>query len=270
MGRAQNRTAAATSSGTSRHTNLSTATPGTANKPVGEMTAQELATAINNRLRSLEADKDWNIATYGDRGTTRTLTRLFHSGARPGVGGRISVTYVTYQGSSTLERGQAEDYLTWLRAGNRGTHHEADQRGAIRKSARLVERDAQKVAYRTKNGFGEDVFSAVYVPDDAPLKLAAEGLQPGDKVWFQGAWRNVQDAQFYAPPEPEELHAAQEAARDATLRGDYEELERQADKLGYLARQLASGRELEVTVMLAGNKTLRLTPEAQVGIKRPA
>ncbi len=78
-------------------------------------TCKELAGKIHVHLLRMEAD-----ASINKSGTGRA--RYF----RPSAHGttRVMVSYVSYQGHSTLTKAEAEKYLAWLDAGNNGKHHE--------------------------------------------------------------------------------------------------------------------------------------------------
>jgi hypothetical protein len=81
----------------------------------------DLAQRIREHLERLEADKEWNRWT-DPTGTPRP--RLWRSGACRS-GSRVSVAYISYQGSCTMTRDEAVRYLAALDAGFRGRHFEA-------------------------------------------------------------------------------------------------------------------------------------------------
>ena len=86
------------------------------------LTLTELASRIAAHLKRFERDPEINE----QRGHGRPY---YHAGAYRG-GSRVMVSYVTYQGRSSLKRDEAERYLAWLDAGNVGRHYEAF-RGAV-------------------------------------------------------------------------------------------------------------------------------------------
>lgn len=81
------------------------------------MTLTEIAEQIHNHLKRFESSSKHNPVdkTYHTR-------PFFHSHAYR-AGRFVSVQYVSYQGSSSLTKKQAIDYLYWLDAGNVGTHY---------------------------------------------------------------------------------------------------------------------------------------------------
>jgi len=82
---------------------------------------EALAARINTHLTRLEADAAWNVRPGGGR-------RLYLAHARR-AGNRIAVTYVSYQGRSTITRDEAERYLAKLDGGFKGRHFEALREG---------------------------------------------------------------------------------------------------------------------------------------------
>lgn len=234
-----------------------------ADDPSG-MTLEGLAAEISARLRALEADTAWNRQAHTGRdGRPSSHARLYNAGASPRRGGKVQVTCVSFQGSHDLERGQAEDYLAWLQAGSRGTHHDAQADGAIRPSRAEAERAAQEVAFR---GPGGPVYSRVAVPDGAKA-APARAIAAGQRVYWEGAWRKVEAVTPFTPPEHAAVAAAAASARDAADRGEYEAVALRARELASLASQLASGRTPEVQLCLAGRRDVRLTPECLVAAR---
>ena len=78
---------------------------------------EKIAARIHEHLARFEADPEVNYFTGGTR------RRFYQAGA--GTRGRfVSVTYISYQGSNTLTKKEAEAYLAWLDAGNVGRHFE--------------------------------------------------------------------------------------------------------------------------------------------------
>jgi hypothetical protein len=80
------------------------------------MTLTEIAKEIGEYLKRFESDK-----------TINKINKRFHTSeyyhAHAYRGGRyVRVTYVSYQGASSLTKEEALKYLEWLRAGNVGRH----------------------------------------------------------------------------------------------------------------------------------------------------
>jgi hypothetical protein len=235
-------------------------------KAVTDMSVKELASEIKAILNRLEADTEWNKFTWTDMsGETRNQTH-FHGATAWASSGRVGVRYVSYQGEGFLERGQAEDYLTWLRAGNKGSHYSANN--AIRRRKRAQEADESEVAYRAggRFGFGTEVYRAVHIPDDAPESRSADDVKEGDRVYVNGGWRKIDSKKLYAPPMPEDIQGLEAEIRDLTLRGEYAEVAEKAHQLSGLAEQLANKRELEVHLQMGKTKII-FTPEAMLGVK---
>ena len=81
-------------------------------------TLTAIANRINAHLKRFECDKKINLPI--ESGGMKTL-RYFGAGAT--VSGRyVAIHYLSYQGSTTLNRRDAAAYLAWLDAGNVGTH----------------------------------------------------------------------------------------------------------------------------------------------------
>lgn len=78
--------------------------------------SSETAALIDAHLNRIEADPQFNPLSekYGIRDYYNANCRM--------TGSKIQVTYVGYQGSTTLAPLEAEAYLDWLNAGNVGTH----------------------------------------------------------------------------------------------------------------------------------------------------
>ena len=81
------------------------------------MTVTELAQKIDSHLHRLEDDAEWNVSSV------RGGKRLWHSGAHR-AGRFVMVAYISYQNTSSLTKDEAEAYLAWLDAGNKGRHYE--------------------------------------------------------------------------------------------------------------------------------------------------
>lgn len=84
------------------------------------MKLEELAKRIRAHLLRFEADKTINVAR--DSG----LRPYYHPYASR-AGSYVRVTYVTFQGGTTLTKDEAQAYLDWLDAGNVGTHWRAQR-----------------------------------------------------------------------------------------------------------------------------------------------
>ncbi len=82
------------------------------------MKLKEIAERISKHLKRFEADKEINIRT--GRGTSR----FYFANARH-TGRFVQITYITYQGFTSLSKAEAEKYLAWLDAGNIGWHYKA-------------------------------------------------------------------------------------------------------------------------------------------------
>lgn len=82
--------------------------------------SSELAERIHAHLRLMEADPVLNAPRPAG------FLRLspFYQAQAVAVGGRVHVQYVSYQGDSPLRLAEAERYLAWLDAGNKGKHFE--------------------------------------------------------------------------------------------------------------------------------------------------
>lgn len=85
-----------------------------------------LAARINAHLQRMERDPKINVEISRDPHTPKGmgLHRFYGAGAWY-IGGRyVSVTYVRYQGSTTMTREQAEIYIAALDAGSTDRHFE--------------------------------------------------------------------------------------------------------------------------------------------------
>jgi hypothetical protein len=82
------------------------------------MKLKELAEKIGAHLKRFEADPVLSLRKDGKS------ARFWGAGC--GVAGRyVSVTYISYQGQSTMTKAEAEAYLSKLDAGFVGRHFEA-------------------------------------------------------------------------------------------------------------------------------------------------
>ena len=91
-------------------------------------TCKQIAHAIDGYLKMFEADPninvrrvlvdgEWQVAPTG-KGVGQYY--FAHAVAH---GRFVRITYISYQGSRALTKAEAATYLTWLQAGNVGTHH---------------------------------------------------------------------------------------------------------------------------------------------------
>jgi len=86
----------------------------------------ELAEWIHLHLKAMENDPKINTRAPDRIPGVKGLQRLWHSSAYyAGRGPKIQVTYISFQGSSTLSREEAEIYLAYLESGKTGRHYEA-------------------------------------------------------------------------------------------------------------------------------------------------
>lgn len=97
-----------------------------------EMRLSEIADRIRAHLRRIEGDEQlnpWFKMVDGKRvpDPTRMGMRAFYHSGAVSAGRYVSVTYVSYQGRSSLTRAEAIAYLEWLTAGNVGTHFKQQQ-----------------------------------------------------------------------------------------------------------------------------------------------
>lgn len=76
----------------------------------------EIAARIRAHLKRMEADPAINVRIGGKMG----LSRYYLAGSCAS-GNRIFLSYINFQGQSSLKREAALEYLAWLDAGNNGT-----------------------------------------------------------------------------------------------------------------------------------------------------
>jgi hypothetical protein len=79
----------------------------------------EVAAQIFAHLKRLEADKEWNAPTAERGGRHRVWCVNCYQ-----AGGRVRVTYVSYQGPVSLTKDAAVRYLAALDGGLKGRHWE--------------------------------------------------------------------------------------------------------------------------------------------------
>ncbi len=91
--------------------------------------ARDLGARINAHLQRFRGDPKINPGKRYDK-TAKTMvpdalgSRDYYGAKAYGDRHRVLVSYVAYQGSKYLSIEDAHKYLTWLDAGNVGTHHE--------------------------------------------------------------------------------------------------------------------------------------------------
>lgn len=90
--------------------------------PIEEMTAMEVADAINARLKAIEKAQ----TNRGDKDAI-----LYYAGASHTSKGQVTITYINYQGKSVVELDSAKEYLKFLRGVKKvsqfNTHHWFDK-----------------------------------------------------------------------------------------------------------------------------------------------
>lgn len=83
-----------------------------------KITLTEIAERINAHLKRFEADPKINCIPPG---RSMKLHPYWHSRAYQ-AGNRVSIVYISFQGSTNLTREDAEMYMHWLDAGGIGAH----------------------------------------------------------------------------------------------------------------------------------------------------
>lgn len=78
------------------------------------MKLDEIASRIKNHLVRLAEDKEWNRTTHGS-------SIIWYAGVCR-AGRFVMVRYVSYQDDNHITKQEAEAYLAWLDAGNKGRH----------------------------------------------------------------------------------------------------------------------------------------------------
>ncbi len=81
-----------------------------------------LADLISAHLAWLEADPVFNAPRMAFGIPTRPLVGSWARVSARRTGGQVLVTYLCFQGPYFLTTEQAQAYLDWLDAGNKGTH----------------------------------------------------------------------------------------------------------------------------------------------------
>lgn len=94
--------------------------PSAANLKLGAIAAR-----IHDHLTRFERDPAVAATTYRDGQGVLRRTALYWNARADVAGSRVAVTYVGYQGRSTLKRAEALTYLAWLDAGGVGRHYKA-------------------------------------------------------------------------------------------------------------------------------------------------
>lgn len=82
------------------------------------MRQKEIAKKIAAHLRRFEADPEINAYREGTTLSPYYSAHAYHAGKW------VMVTYISFQGSTSLSKQEALDYLEWLDAGNVGRHYE--------------------------------------------------------------------------------------------------------------------------------------------------
>lgn len=80
------------------------------------MKLDEIAAKIGAHLKRMEADPEIN------RRIRNSHLALYWNARCVASGPKVFVSYVSFQGSSSLTKNEALKYLSWLDAGNNGTH----------------------------------------------------------------------------------------------------------------------------------------------------
>lgn len=137
----------------------------------------EIAARIDAHLKRFEKDPVINASVV--KGGRRP-----YYGAGAGVAGAyVSVTYISYQGSTTFDRDEAERYLAWLDAGNVGPHYKAvpDLGKARAERARQISiaREAARRAAEEERA-AKVVFEPVTVEEAEGF---VEGHRAGSDMW---------------------------------------------------------------------------------------
>lgn len=85
---------------------------------MSKLTLTEIGKRIRYHLKNLEDDREWNARDpkYG-------TVHLWNSNAYR-AGRYVNVTYISYQGTTSLPRDKAEAYLEGLDGGFKGRHFE--------------------------------------------------------------------------------------------------------------------------------------------------
>ncbi len=90
------------------------------------MNVKDIAARINAHLQRFEADPEVNrYQCPTPEQTEGSALRPYYHARAWALGGYVRVTYISYQGSSSLTKANAGKYLAWLDAGHEGRHYEA-------------------------------------------------------------------------------------------------------------------------------------------------
>lgn len=233
----------------------------TSKLPVEELTGEEVARAISNRLRRRENDPELNPERRWGR-------ELYHAGASYLKNGWVSVTYIAYQGSTKLTLAQAREYLTWLRAGNWGRHFEAERAGAMTARPNYHTWSEQRtVEYEIS--YIDRVWSRIELPEEDDGEwMPASDLQEGDKLYFEGKWFKLRSVTHFNPPSAEDVRATTIEMAELARQDRWDDLSKRAHQLRGDARLLAQGRMPEVHVRRLSGREFWLTPDCTVAVKR--
>lgn len=82
------------------------------------MKLQQIAARIDEHLKRFESNPRINKRDRKDSLLPYWCTSAVASGSR------VLVCYISFQGSSSMKKSEAEEYLKWLDEGNVGTHYE--------------------------------------------------------------------------------------------------------------------------------------------------
>lgn len=80
------------------------------------MTTTEIAAKLNEHLKRWADDENPNLVT--------SRRRFWRPGAYR-AGAYVRVTYISYQGETSLRKHEAAQYLEWIEEGNVGKHWQA-------------------------------------------------------------------------------------------------------------------------------------------------
>lgn len=89
--------------------------PATPSSAGASLTLTEIAARIHAHLKRFEADPKINV-----RDEHQTQPYYYAGASR--AGNRVAISYVSYQHTWKITRGEALAYLEWLDAGNVGKH----------------------------------------------------------------------------------------------------------------------------------------------------
>lgn len=114
--------------------------PTKAEKDAMRAEAEDIVAKINAHLKRVERDPKLNPTD-----PTHNVRWYYNAGAGVENYNSVRLVYISYQGSTNIDRADAARYLAWLDAGNVGRHHEA-----------LREKPAAPVATETTVHIGKE------------------------------------------------------------------------------------------------------------------